>query len=115
MFGNYSSISYGATADAALIANLSSALPTTGRFVATPGTSGGSMKFATAQVGTKTSWSPVKDLTFSAEFIYSRMINSLNGNFVTAASGVSGAATGTSYALSNQNVYNGAVQVLRSF
>jgi Porin subfamily len=115
VFGNYSSISYGATADAALIANLSSALPTTGRFVATPGTTGGNMTFATAQVGTKTSWTPVKDLTFSAEFLYSRLINNLNGNFVTAAGGVPGAATGTTYTLSNQNVYNGAVQVLRSF
>jgi hypothetical protein len=115
VFGNYSSISYGATADAALIANLSSALPTSGHFAATPGTNGGSMKFATAQVGTKTSWAPVKDLTFSAEFIYSRLINNLNGSFVTAAGGVPGTATGTTYTLSNQNVYNGAVQVLRSF
>jgi hypothetical protein len=115
LFGNYSSISYGPGADALLIANLSSALPTTGRFVPTHGTNGGSMAFATAQVGTKTSWSPVKDLTFSAEFIYSRMLQNLKGTFVTAAGGVPGVATGTTYTLSNQNVYNGAVQVLRSF
>jgi hypothetical protein len=115
VFGNYSSISYGATADAMLIANLSGALPTTGHFVATPGTTGGSMKFATAQVGTKTSWTPVKDLTFSAEFLYSRMINSLNGTFVTATGGVPGAAAGTVYNMGSMNVYNGAVQVIRSF
>ena len=118
VFGNYSSISYGSTADAALIANLSTIGgigPTTGHFVATPGTNGGSMKFATAQVGTKTSWTPVKDLTFSAEFIYSRLINNLNGTFVTAAGGVPGAATGTTYTLGSQNVYNGALQVIRSF
>ena len=118
VFGNYSSISYGATGDAALIANLSTIGgigPTTGHFVATPGTNGGSMKFSTAQVGTKTAWTPVKDLTFSAEFIYSRMMTNLNGTFVTAAGGVPGAAADTVYTLKSQNVYSGAVQVLRSF
>jgi hypothetical protein len=118
VFGNYSSISYGGAADAALIANLSTIGgigPTTGHFVATPGTTGGSMKFATAQVGTKTSWTPVKDLTFSAEFLYSRMINSLSGTFVTAAGGVPGAPAGTVYNMGSMNVYNGAVQVIRSF
>ena len=73
------------------------------------------MKFATAQVGTKTAWTPVKDLTISAEFLYTRMINNLNGTFVTTAGGVPGAATGTTYTMGSQNVYNGAVQILRSF
>jgi hypothetical protein len=74
------------------------------------------MKFATAQVGTKTSWTPVKDLTISGEFIYSRMINSLTGTFVnTTAGAIPGAAAGTTYTLGSQNVYTGAVQVLRSF
>jgi hypothetical protein len=115
VFGNYSQISYGGAGDALLMANLSGALPTTGRFVATPGTNGGSMKFATAQVGTRTAWTPVKDLTISAEFIYSRLINNLNGTFVTTAGGVPGAAAGTVYTMGSQNVYNGAVQILRSF
>jgi hypothetical protein len=43
------------------------------------------------------------------------MLQNLKGTFVTAAGGVPGVATGTTYTLSNQNVYNGAVQVLRSF
>jgi hypothetical protein len=118
LFANYTAISYGAAANAALIANLSTIGgigPTTGHFVATPGTAGGSMKFATTQVGTRTAWSPVKDLTFQAEFIYSRLINSLDGSFVTAAGGVPGVATGTAYKMGSQNIYNGAVQVVRSF
>jgi hypothetical protein len=74
------------------------------------------MRFATAQVGTRTAWTPVKDLTFSAEFLYSRLINNINGTFVTGAAGaVSGAPAGTVYQMGSQNVYNGAVQVLRSF
>ena len=73
------------------------------------------MTFATAQVGTKTSWTPVKDLTISGEFLYSRLINNLNGTFVTAAGGVPGAPAGTVYQLKSQNVFNGAVQIIRSF
>ncbi len=114
LFGNYTSISYGATGDALLIANLSSALPATGHFVPAVGTNGGSMKFATLQVGTRTAWTPVKDLTFSAEFIYTRLYQNLNGTWVTGA-GIPGTAPLQAFGLANQNIYNGAVQVLRSF
>jgi hypothetical protein len=117
VFGNYSSISYGATADALLLTALSTgsaatAATSTGHLGA--GTTG-SFKFATAQVGTKTSWTPVKDLTISGEFLYSRLINNLNGTFVTAAGGVPGAAAGTVYTLGSRNVFNGGVQIIRSF
>jgi hypothetical protein len=73
------------------------------------------MKFATAQVGTRTAWTPVKDLTISAEFIYTRLNQNLNGTFVTNAGGVPGAAAGTTYTLGSQNLYNGTVEILRSF
>jgi Porin subfamily len=117
VFGNYSSISYGAAADAMLIGNLTTITTSTGHLAGAGGVGSatGSMKFATAQVGTKTSWTPVKDLTISAEFLYTRMINNLNGTFVTAAGGVSGAAAGTVYTLGSQNIYNGGVQIIRSF
>jgi hypothetical protein len=116
VFGNYSAISYGA-GSAGLMANLASATPLTGHIAGAGGVGAatGNMNFAMAEIGTKTSWTPVKDLTFSAEFIYSRLIQNLNGTFVTNAGGVPGAAAGTVYTLGNQNVYNGSVQVLRSF
>jgi len=116
LFGNYSQISYGATGDALFIANLTNpALNTIARFAPTPGTTGGSMKFATAQVGTRTAWTPVKDLTFSAEFLYSRMINNLNGTLINTGGAISGAPIGAAFPMASQNIYNGAVQVLRSF
>jgi hypothetical protein len=120
VFGNYSSISYGGGGSAALIQNLSTIGgigPSSGHLAGAGGVGavGGDMTFATAQVGTRTAWTPVKDLTFSAEFIYSRLIQNLNGTFVTTAGGVSGSPAGNVYTLGNQNVYNGAVQVLRSF
>jgi hypothetical protein len=113
IFGNYSEISYGATGDAALLAALKTqAIVTTGSLTA--GTTG-SFKFSTAQVGTRTAWTPVKDLTLSAEFIYSRMNQNLNGTFVSSGTGITGAPGQSSYDLKSQNVYNGAVQILRSF
>jgi hypothetical protein len=113
LFGNYSAITYGAGSGAALLAALNNG----GAFgiLAT----NGNANFATAQVGTKTSWQPVKNLTFSAEFLYSRLIPSTTGTFTTpAAAGtgaVSGASPGQVYTIGAQNVFNGAVQVIRSF
>jgi len=37
--------------------------------------------YMAGMVGTKTSWQPVKDLTFSAEFLYSRLIPNINGQY----------------------------------
>jgi hypothetical protein len=42
------------------------------------------------------------------------MINHLNGTVVNAG-GISGAPIGAAFPLASQNIYNGAVQVLRSF
>jgi len=106
LFGNYSSIRYGA-AGAAVLAVLPGA---TGAFVGT----NGSLDFNVAQVGTRTAWTPVKDLTISAEFLYSRLMPKATGTFVNATA-ITGAPVGAVYTIGNQNVYNGAVQILRSF
>jgi hypothetical protein len=120
VFGNYSQVSYGATGNALLLANLSTVGgigPTTGHLAGAGGVGAatGSMKFATTQVGTRTAWTPVKDLTISGEFIYTRLNQNLNGTFVTNAGGVPGAAAGTAFNLGSQNLYNGTVEILRSF
>jgi hypothetical protein len=118
LFGNYSQIEYGSAGNAALIAALSTggASATTGVLAGAGGVGAvtGSMKFATAQIGTRTAWTPVKDLTISAEFLYSHVYNNLSGTFVNA-SAVSGAPVGRVFTLSDQNIYNGAVQINRSF
>lgn len=106
VFGNYSAITYGASGAAVL-----AALPgATGVFVGT----NGSLDMSTAQVGTRTAWTPVKDLTISAEFLYSRLMPKATGTFVNT-SAISGAPVGAVYQIGSQNVYNGAVQILRSF
>jgi hypothetical protein len=111
LFGNYSAITYGAGSGAALIAALNN-----GGAFGVISNSNLNANYASAQVGTRTAWQPVKDLTFSAEFLYSRLIPSLSGNFTTVSGGaVSGASVGQVYTIGAQNVYNVGVQALRSF
>jgi hypothetical protein len=128
LFGNYSHIDYGSAGQAGGIffnalaglgatsgfgagANPTAAVPTgnskAGAFVAT-----GDLSLNLYQIGTKTSWTPVRNLTLSAEFIYSRVDQNLNGVYIGNVTGKPAAQT---YQLSDQNLYNGAVQILRSF
>ncbi len=58
---------------------------------------------------------PSRNLTLSAEFTYTRLDQHLNGVYTAAAAGIPGIATGTNLNLQSQNLYNGAVQILRSF
>ncbi len=106
VFGNYSYISYGARGDALLLG----APLSTGTLNAT-----GSFALGLTQIGTRTAWTPVKNLTLSAEFVYSHMDQHLNGIFTANAGSVPGYGTATSFILRDQNLYNGAVQILRSF
>ncbi len=112
VFGSYSEISYGSTGDALLSAAANGTLLGTGSF---NGTNTGDWKFSIAQVGTRTAWTPVKNLTFSAEFIYSRLHSNLNGTWTANAGSIPGVGTATAYQIKDQNLYNGSVQVIRSF
>jgi hypothetical protein len=108
LFGNYSSITYGA-AGTTLVALLPG---TTGAFNFTNGNQ--TLDFNVAQVGTRTAWTPVKDLTISGEFLYSRVMPKATGTF-TNTSAITGAPVGAVYNIGAQNIYNGAVQIIRSF
>jgi hypothetical protein len=108
LYGNYSKISYGDAGNALL----SAALGAGGRLNnGTLTQTGGNFDLGLAQIGTRTAWTPVQNLTLSAEFSYSRLDQNLEGTWT-------GAATGKAlqtYQLKDQNLYNGAVQILRSF
>jgi hypothetical protein len=73
----------------------------------------GNFNLNLAQIGTRTAWTPVNNLTLSAEFTYSRLDQNLNGTYTTTA--VSGSKAPGVYTLKDQNMYNGSVQILRSF
>ncbi|HEY8335444.1 MAG TPA: porin [Tardiphaga sp.] len=114
LYGNYSTIDYGAGGSAALIAALSTGA-TSGAAIGTLNATG-DMKFSSYQVGTKTAWQPVKNLTFSADFMYTRLDTNLTGTYTagTTAS-VVGAPAGRVFTLGDQNVYQLQLQALRSF
>jgi Porin subfamily len=119
LFGNYSHISYGDAGNALLMAafsggttgglgtNSSSAAASRAGLLSATGT----FDLGLAQVGTRTAWTPVKNLTLSAEFTYSRLDQNLTGTYTGTASG----KALQTYTLKDQNLYNGAVQILRSF
>ena len=111
LFGSYTSITYGSAGNAALLAAANGTLLNTGSF---NGTNTGNFNFAVAQVGTRTAWTPVQNLTLSAEFVYSRLIQNQNGTFTANANTIPGVAAG-SFEMKNQNLFNGSVQILRSF
>lgn len=110
LFGSYSQISYGSSGDALLLALANNGLLTTGKTVAS-----GSFDLKIAQVGTRTAWTPVRNLTLSAEVLYTRIDQNLTGTFTSAGSGVPGYANGSVFVLKDQNLFNGSVQILRSF
>jgi len=111
VFGNYSSISYGNAANAALVAALGSiAQNNNGIFTITNGT----VDSSTWQVGTRTAWTPVKDLTIAGEFIYSRLNPKATGTFLNNTAIVGGPVNGV-YTIGGQNIYNGGFNITRSF
>jgi hypothetical protein len=111
VFGSYSRITYGSSGDALLSAMANGTSLSTGSF---NGTNTGSWAFAIAQVGTRTAWTPVQNLTISAEFIYSRLDTSLNGTW-TSNTAYGGVKSGSTFQMKDQNLFNGGLQVLRSF
>jgi hypothetical protein len=109
VFGSYSRISYNNNANTALLAafNAGGANNVAGTLL------GGNFNLGIAQIGTRTAWTPVANLEFAAEFIYSRLDQNLTGTVGIA--GVAGQVTPSTFAVKDQNLYNGGVRVLRSF
>ncbi|MET0970819.1 MAG: porin [Tardiphaga sp.] len=107
LYGYYSHISYGGNGNALLAASFAGGGANAGVLTQT----GGNFDLGLAQIGTRTAWTPVQNLTLSAEFIYSRLDQNLNGTYRSTL----GANPLQTYTLKDQNLYNGAVQILRSF
>ena len=109
VFGGYSHVAYGSGGNALLLAAANAGRLSTGATNAT-----GSFEFAVLQLGTRTAWEPVKNLTLAAEFDYTRLYQHLNGTFTTSTA-LYGNPAGSVFQLKDQNVYSGHIQVARSF
>ena len=109
VFGSYSHIAYGGGGNALLLAAANAGRLSTGTANAT-----GSFDLGVLQVGTRTAWDVVKNLTFAAEFDYTRLDQNLSGTF-TSNTNFSGSPSGSVYQLKDQNIFSGHVQATRSF
>ncbi|MDB5632444.1 MAG: hypothetical protein JWR49_1299, partial [Tardiphaga sp.] len=122
LFGNYSHISYGSGNDLMMAAfsgagvngpgfnSSAAAAARAGTLNAT-----GNFDLGLAQIGTRTAWTPVQNLTLSAQFTYSRLDQNFAGTYTSVSTGVAGKPAGSVFVLQDQNLYNGSVQILRSF
>ncbi|WP_315832009.1 porin [Bradyrhizobium prioriisuperbiae] len=110
LFGSYSHIGYGSGGNSLLLTAANAGRLSTGFTNAT-----GSFDLALAEVGTRTAWTPVKDLTLAAEFTYVRMDQHLNGTFTSTGTSIPGVAAGTQFQLKDQNLFQGAVEIRRNF
>ena len=82
--------------------------------VGSSGAVSGDLNFTVWQIGTRTAWSPIKNLTFSAEVIYTKLETGLSGTLSPAAGYYANKPSGP-YEVKNQGTISGAVQAVRSF
>lgn len=118
LFANYSTISYGqgvGSASALLLAGLSNpAQNAIGTFQPAGGVNAQNIGANFYQIGTRTAWTPVKDLVIAAEFLYSNISSKMAGTFTNTAA-AAGVPAGTVIPIQSQNIFNGAVQISRAF
>ncbi|ACF01205.1 porin [Rhodopseudomonas palustris] len=103
LFGSYTKIDYSGTATALICGALGVA--NTAGFNCNP-------DFAIAQVGTVTRWTPVKNLTFSGEVLYTYLDQASSGILPLTASGTKPQAN---YEFKDQGVWSGNLRVQRNF
>ena len=101
IYGAYAHVDYGSAGAAIFCAS----------FVATnAGVTSCNPNYNIAQVGFITRWTPVKNLTFSAEFTYNHLDQKNAGTITTSGSYGTGA-----YTIANQDTYTGLFRAQRNF
>lgn len=108
VFGSYTKIDYNTNATNALC---SMAAPAGASFA---GRTACNPDFAIWQIGTRTAWTPVQNLTFSAEALYSYLDQNNAGTYTSgAAYGYKPA--GAVYEYKDQGIWSGNLRVRRTF
>jgi hypothetical protein len=103
LFGAYAGLSYTGAGKALVCANFAAVL-----------TAGSTCNpdFNMAQIGTITRWTPVKNLTFSGEVMYTNLDQKFSGSIAAPAIGTKPAAV---YELKDQNTWSFAVRAQRNW
>jgi hypothetical protein len=110
VFGSYSKVDYNTNATAAYCANAAALV---GLNTATR-TGTCNPDFAIWQVGTRTAWTPVRNLTFSGEVMYSNIETNNTGTLTTTTSPVGFKPAGT-YRYEDQGIWSGNLRVRRTW
>ena len=106
IYGAYANVSYGSTTSVGSAASIFCA-----SFVASnAGVTNCNPNYSVTQLGTITRWTPVKNLTFSAEYIYSHLAQNNAG--VITANGPYGSG---SYVLGNQDTHQVLLRAQRNW
>jgi len=114
VFGSYTNVDYNANASASICAVQAAARTGSGTTVA----NGFSCNpdFNIYQVGTRTAWTPVTNLTFSGEFLYTYIDQSNTGSITTATAGfTNGFKPAGTYDYKDQGIYSGNLRVRRTW
>jgi hypothetical protein len=106
LFGAYSRVEFGGAANALFCAGFGGVIAGQGA------TYSCNPNFSIAQIGTVTRWTPVKNLTFSAEAMYTYIDQSFSG---TAVLGPVGAKPAAVYEFKDQGTWTFGVRAQRSF
>jgi hypothetical protein len=106
VFGSYTSVDLGGTTSL-LCANNGTPAGMTRTGSCNP-------NYNIAQVGTRTAWTPVQNLTFSAEAMYTMLDTSQTGSITTTTAPVAFKPAG-SYQYKDENIWSGNVRVRRTF
>jgi hypothetical protein len=109
VFGSYSSVRYDGTAKALICAVYTPGKAVSADFTCNP-------DFNVAQLGAVTRWTPVKNLTFSAEVMWFHLDQKFTGSAaLTPAAPKPGAAQGARYEYADQDVFSLNVRAQRNF
>lgn len=110
IFGSYSRIEYNANATAAFCGMFTTLSPKSNGFTCNP-------DFAIWQVGQRTAWTPVRNLTFSAEVLYTMLDQSHTGSQTLTNPGpLTGTFKPTAiYDFKDQGIISGLIGVRRTY
>jgi len=120
LFGSYTAIDYNAAASAGICAVQARAIGrvtgpaagTTG--VANPGY-GCDPDFAIWQIGSRTAWTPVQNLTFSAEVLYTYLDQNNTGTITVGNQNMGSFKPAGVYEYKDQGIWSGNLRVRRTF
>jgi hypothetical protein len=117
IYGAWADIEYNGTAKSYICGPTGSGAG--GSFLAFYGAAGANLtscnpNYSIAQIGTQTQWTPVKNLTFSADFTYTHLDQNYAGTITYAGSTAIGKPAAV-YALSNQDTYTLLLRAQRNW